>query len=119
MIQVFTGVLIILGHFFDASQWEINFMLYELDSTVPYLVVVEARNRTYPIPIPCSEPIPERIPMLESIPIPESIPEPIPELVPEPIPEFVPEPIPEFRNQFQNPYRLRNWNRPGNRNLLR
>ena len=66
-------------------------------------VVVGARNRTYPIPIPCSElvpePIPEQIPMLESIPIPESIPEPIPETIsepiPEPIPELTPEPIPQ------------------------
>ena len=58
-----------------------------------------------PIPIPCSESIPEPIPMLESIPIPEpipeSIPEPIPEPIPGPIPEsilepiLIPEPIPE------------------------
>ena len=40
--------------------------------------MVGARNRTYPIPIQCSESIPEPIHMLEPILIPESIPEPIP-----------------------------------------
>ena len=50
-----------------------------------------ARNQTYPIPIPCLEPIPEPNPMLESILISESIPKPIPELMTEPIPEFTPE----------------------------
>ena len=58
-------------------------------------VVVGARNRTYPIPIPCSESIPEPIPMLESIPTPESIPDPIPELVQELILELVLAPIPD------------------------
>ena len=41
-------------------------------------VVAGARNRTYPIPIPCLESIPKPIPLLESIPIPKSTPEPIP-----------------------------------------
>ena len=62
---------------------------------VVYSVVVGARNRTYPIPIPCSESIPEPIPMLELIPIPKLVSERIPELNPEPILELVPEPIPD------------------------
>ena len=40
-------------------------------ASVAYILVVGARNRTYPIPIPCSESISEPIPILESIPIPE------------------------------------------------
>ena len=48
-------------------------------------LVVGTRNRTYPIPVSCSESIPETIPMLEPIPIPESI----LELIPMPEPELI------------------------------
>ena len=58
-------------------------------------VVVGAQNRTYSIPIKCSESIPESIPMLESILLPESIPEPIRESIREPIPEPILELTPE------------------------
>ena len=54
-------------------------------SFLPSILVVGARNRTCPIPIPRLESIPEPFPMLESIP------EPIPELNPEPIPGSAPE----------------------------
>ena len=46
--------------------------------TVPFAnLMVDARNRTYPIPIPWLESISEPVPMLESIPIPELAPDPI------------------------------------------
>ena len=61
-------------------------------------LVMGARNRTYPILIPCSESILELIRLLELTPEPilEPIPEPIPEPLQEQILELTSEPISEL-----------------------
>ena len=36
-LQGFPGVLIVVGHFLDSFWWEVNFILWELDSMASYL----------------------------------------------------------------------------------
>ena len=38
VLQGFPGILIVVGHFLDSFLLEVNFILWELDSTAPFLV---------------------------------------------------------------------------------
>ena len=61
----------------------------QLRNQSSFKLVVGARNRTYPISIPCLKSI------LGPFPIPELTLEPIPKFTPEPVPKMTPDSIPE------------------------